>query len=328
MVTAPKGINLRAAITQHLSQQQQLEGTSPASRAGALHTHASVLGTPATLPCGLGSDVGTPMGTPISSVQPWHDNQQQQAGQAREGRQSPEGLPPAAARDAAASPLSEAQPEKAEDSATWQWLMQSRFASGPTGSSRAGQPPPLAQHPGALPPQAEHPDPARSQGTGATRHQSSAGGRASAEPAAADEQAQWQAQHELHAPGQGQASWLQRPRATTLEQLELLQDAAPAVRLDGTRPWTCDDAGGPGAGAAAPGVSSQRAQQIEVEYRRRAAARMWPMLAPFVPRLLRQYLVQAHPAVPGDRCASSDAPTLATVLGCEKQQHSRLNPKL
>ena len=325
MVTAPKGINLRMAITQHLSQQQ-LEGSTSAPRGGVLHAHASVPGTPASLPCGLGSAAGTPMPASITSVHPGSNGQQQQgqqqqqqAAQTHEGQQAAGCLPGAGASHAAAPQ----QSTRTEDSATWQWLMQSRFASQPAGSSRAGQPPPEALHPGALPPQAQQPATAGSQGAEGASHQASAGGSASEESTAADKQARQAPRQQAPGPGQGQPSGLQRLRATTHDQLELLQDAAPAVRLDGSRPWTYDDAGGPAASAAAAAASRQRAQELEVEYRWRAAARMWPMLAPFVPRLLRQYLVQARPAASRDRWASTGW-TWANTL-CLRTKHASLS---
>lgn len=305
VVTAPRGINLRQAITQHLSQQQQLEGSASAPRGGVLPALASVPGTPATLPCGLGSAVGTPLAAATPSAPPGPDGQQQKvaatavtAKPSRDDQQAAACLPGGTAGGAVAEP----QPEKAADSATWQWLMQSRFTSREADSSRAGQPPPEVQHPGALPPQVAQPAHAGSQRGAATSRQGSAAGSAAEELTAAGEQERQPVAQQAPAPRQGQPSGLHRPRATTLDQLEVLQSAAPAVRLDGTRPWTYDDAGGPAANAA---VGRQHARELEVEYRWRAAARMWPMLAPFVPRLLRQYLAQTQPVARGDRCASA-----------------------
>ncbi|KAL4458480.1 hypothetical protein ABPG75_013345 [Micractinium tetrahymenae] len=316
VVTAPRGINLRVAITQHLSLQQQLEGSASAPRSGVLHAHASVPGTPATLPCGLGSAAGTPLAALNAAVQLGPDGkqqhqqleqqqqqqqQQQQMGRVQGEQQAADRSIHAAASPAAAAPPEPVeQPEKAADSATWQWLMQSRFASRAADGSRAGQPPPEAQPPAALPPQAPQAPPPGSQGGGGAGHPGSVGGSAAEESAAGGEQARQPPRQQAPPQSQGQPSGLQRPRATTLDQLELLQSAAPAVRLDGTRPWTYDGVGGPAAAAAVAPTSRQQAQELEIEYRWRAATRMWPMLAPFVPRLLRQYLLQSQPATRGD----------------------------
>lgn len=275
VVTAPRGVNLRVAISQALSQQQ-LEGSASAPRSG-MHLHASMPGTPATLPCGLASPAGTPVARsalPLAG----QEQQQQQAQQQAVPQLGAEG-----SSDAAVA--AEEQPEGAAGSATWQWLLQSRFSSkAAEASSRSKQGLPEVPSFPALPPQAPYvrdsaQDSAAVQSSSAEAHAAvGVGGSSAAAALPAGQQVQG------------------RQRATTLDQLELLEAGGPAVRLTGARPWSHDGVGGVRAAGHGMGLpDSLKPSQLEIAYRSRAAARMWPMLAPFVPRLLREYLVQ-HPA--------------------------------
>lgn len=66
VLTAPRGMDLREAMSQAYSySQMQLEGGSSVSCSQwQQHAPASVPGTPASLPCGMGTAAGTPLAPP------------------------------------------------------------------------------------------------------------------------------------------------------------------------------------------------------------------------------------------------------------------------
>lgn len=220
MVTAPRGVNLREAIGQALSQSQlQLDADSaslPRSQ-----QWGSLPGTPASLPAVL-----APSPT-IASQGVWPPGgagavpplDQQLAGGMAEGRVG--GAYPAA---------------------DWQWLLRGRFHGGGSleqqgGSEQASPsirlPPPPAAATGVVPAPPFQQPPADGDASEATEQP------------------------------------LQRPSATTLDQLELAQAEAPAVRLEGARPWSYDGT------AASLGVPRQlKPSSLEVAYRARAAGEM------------------------------------------------------
>lgn len=90
VVTAPRGVDLRMAISQALSMQLETTssvlgcGPGTAASASQQQQQQSMPGTPATLPCGLASAAGTPVtsfrlaGIPLAGSQLAPDEQQQQ----------------------------------------------------------------------------------------------------------------------------------------------------------------------------------------------------------------------------------------------------------
>jgi hypothetical protein len=90
VVTAPRGVDLRMAISQALSMQLETAssvlgcGPGTAASASQQQQQQSMPGTPATLPCGLASAAGTPVtsfrlaGIPLAGSQLAPDEQQQQ----------------------------------------------------------------------------------------------------------------------------------------------------------------------------------------------------------------------------------------------------------
>lgn len=79
----------------------------------------------------------------------------------------------------------------------------------------------------------------------------------------------------------------QRPRATTLDQLELVQSAAPVARPEGARHWSYD-----GAGAALGAPRSLKPSPLEVTYRAQAAG--WWGLGAACSLLARQLQLVEH----------------------------------
>ncbi len=286
MVTAPRGVNLREAIGQALSQSQ-LDAES--ADLAASQQWGSLPGTPASLPAALAS--------PATAAQDgWLPGGA--AAEAPLDQQQADGIP--AGRVA-----------PGQQPADWQWLLRGRFQGSSLEQGDGSAQLSLSMRPPPLP------------------------GAATAAPPALLPQEQPEQGSALEAAEQQR----QRPRATTLDQLELLQSEAPGMRLEGARPWSYDGT------AASLGVPrTLKPSSLEVAYRARAAgemawgahdvrmhvgrcwltgweasqllvlciqvsssnadhshapvcpaARMWPMLAPFVPRMLRQLILQAGP---------------------------------
>jgi hypothetical protein len=74
-----------------------------------------------------------------------------------------------------------------------------------------------------------------------------------------------------------------------MEQICKLNDLCLYAGAREKRPWTVD--GTPGSMPVEElGVAS-----LDAQWRARSAMRMWPMLAPFVPRLLRDDILSSRP---------------------------------
>lgn len=222
MVTAPRGVNLREAISQALSSPHLQPEPGSASLPQS-QQWGSLPGSPTSLPGGPGlCPAAVPDGwQPGTSAAPALQEAQQADG-------TPEGL-------LGLAPLPGAAGAEQQSASDWQWLLRSRFHGGnsldPGGGS--GQPSPATRPP--APP-----------GAAAT---------AAAPPAKLQGSAWDEAE-----PRQ------RRPRATTLDQLELLAEA-PAARLEGARPWSLDGT----EGSLAVPRGALKPSPLEVAYRARAA---------------------------------------------------------
>jgi hypothetical protein len=244
VVTAPRGTNLRVAISQALSQQ----GTASAQLSPRLHPqqhlqqHASVPGTPATLPCGLASAEATPQAPALTAAPSFaslHEEHQHHVQQQQQRQQ--EGISAAAAGDAAAG-----------SSANWKWLLRGRFSGRASdgGSSLSSRPHSPQNQSLSLPPAPQGAASGASTGQATVEQPVGSQEQTSAVPGAAA----------------GGAAQVQRPRAPTLDQLELIQTQVAPLRLGGARHWTYD-----GTPATQGPPRSIRPSPLDIAYRARAA---------------------------------------------------------
>jgi hypothetical protein len=243
VVTAPRGTNLRVAISQALSQQ----GASSAQPSLRIQQHllqqASVPGTPATLPCGLASAEGTPQAPALTAAPCFASLHEEQQYRQQQQQQQQEGISPAATGDAAAG-----------SGANWKWLLRGRFTGRPSdgGSSLSSRPQSPRDQSLSLPPAPQ--GAASGASTGQATVEQPAGSQEQASPAPGAVAA---------AAGAQQA---QRPRAPTLDQLELIQTQVAPLRLGGARHWTYD-----GTPATQGPSRSIRPSPLDIAYRARAA---------------------------------------------------------
>ena len=267
VLSAPRGVNLRAAISHAISQQQ--EAASSAASASlqqrlALGLRqqqqqqqvASSPGTPATLPCCLESAAATPL---VPAVLPRSDDALPLPG--KEQQQQPvlratADLPASPGSDAAATSAASASVQASfGDSASWDWLLRGRFP----GDS------PAASGPVTLPLLPTVPGSTAAPGAGLAV----AAAAATAEEEEKDKEKE--------------GFPLERPRSVTQQyQADWEPSEVPPLQLPSTRPWTHD-------GTSSPvGLGPQRRPQqhhlseLDIEYRTRSAGLppIWPLWAP------------------------------------------------